>query len=66
MLGKLLGGYIGHRVGERHGNGLKGSLLGLGAGHFASRGLGPLALVVGGGWAAKKFMNRLKARRTTV
>ena len=65
MLGKLLGGYIGHRVGERQGNGLKGSLLGLGAGHLASRGLGPLALVVGGGWAAKKFMNR-RRRRTAV
>ena len=63
MLGKLLGGYVGHRVGERHGNGLKGTLLGLGAGHIARRGLGPLGLVLAGGWAARKYMNRRRSAR---
>ena len=61
MLGKLFGGYVGHRVGERYGNGLKGSLLGLGTGHIAARGLGPLGLVLAGGWAARKLMKRRRS-----
>jgi len=63
MLGKILGGYVGHRVGERYGNnGLKGALLGAGAGAIARRGAGPLALVVGGAWVAKKVMERRRGR----
>ena len=64
MLGKILGGYVGHRMGERAGNGLKGTLLGVGAGAIARRGLGPLGLVLAGGWAAKKLMDRRRADRT--
>lgn len=64
MFGKILGGYVGHRVGERAGNGLKGTLLGVGAGAVARRGLGPLGLVLAGGWAAKKLLNRRNAARS--
>jgi hypothetical protein len=64
MIGKLLGGWLGHRVGERYGNnGLKGALLGAGVGMVARRGLGPLGLVLGGGYVAKKVMDRRRARR---
>lgn len=63
MLGKLLGGYIGRRAGQRAGGGgLKGALLGAGVGAVARRGLGPLGLVLAGGWAAKKVMDRRRSR----
>ena len=65
MLGKLLGGYIGHRVGERHGNGVRGTLLGMGIGAVARRGLGPLGLVLAGGYVAKKVMDRRRDARGT-
>ncbi|TFI59700.1 hypothetical protein E2493_03570 [Sphingomonas parva] len=66
MLGKLLGGYIGHRIGERYANnGLKGTLVGAGAAAVARRGVGPLALLVGGAWVAKKVLNRRSGRTTT-
>ena len=65
MFGKILGGYVGHRMGERAGNGLKGALLGAGAGAIARRGLGPLGLVLAGGWAAKKLMERRRSSRGT-
>ena len=66
MLGKIFGGYVGHRIGERYANnGLKGTLLGLGASAVARRGVGPLALLVGGAWVAKKVLNRRSGRDTT-
>lgn len=70
MIGKLLGGYLGHRMGERYGNnGLKGAMIGAGAGAIARRGAGPLALMVGGAWVAKKLLARRRgpamARRTS-
>jgi hypothetical protein len=59
MLGKILGGYVGKRVGERYGNnGLKGALLGAGAGAIARRGAGPLALLLAGGYVARKVLGR--------
>ena len=59
MLGKLLGGYVGHRMGERYGNnGLKGTLIGMGAGAIARRGAGPLALLLAGGYVARKVLDR--------
>ena len=65
MLGKILGGYVGQRVGERYGNdGLKGALLGVGAGAIARRGAGPLALLIGGAWVAKKVLGGRTARTT--
>ena len=66
MLGKLFGGYIGHRMGERYGNnGLKGALLGAGAGHVARRGAKPLMLLMAGGWVARKLIGRRGTRTTT-
>jgi hypothetical protein len=59
MLGKIFGGYVGHRIGERYGNnGLRGALLGAGAGAIARRGAGPLALLLAGGYVARKVLGR--------
>jgi uncharacterized membrane protein YebE (DUF533 family) len=66
MLGKILGGYVGHRMATRNGNnggGLKGALLGAGIGMVARRGLGPLGLLLGGGYVAKKVLDRRRTRR---
>jgi hypothetical protein len=63
MIGKLVGGYLGHRIGERYGNdGLKGALIGAGTGALVRRSAGPLALLVGGAWVAKKVLGRRRAR----
>ena len=62
MLGKLAGAYVGRRLAGRH-SGAKGALLGYGAAALARRGLGPLALALGAGWAAKKMWSRRDARR---
>ena len=63
MLGKIFGGYVGKRVAERYGNnGFTGALVGAGAGAIARRGAGPLALLVGGAWVAKKVIDRRKGR----
>jgi hypothetical protein len=63
MLGKLLGGYVGHRIGERYAqNGLSGALIGAGATAIARRGAGPLALLIGGAWVAKKVLSRRRGR----
>ena len=44
-------------------SGAKGALLGLGLAAIARRGLGPLGLALGAGWAAKKFYERRQAKR---
>lgn len=62
MLGKLAGAIIGERVAGRN-NGLKGALMGAGVATIARRGLGPLALALGAGWAAKKMWNKRHQRR---
>jgi hypothetical protein len=63
MIGKIVGGFIGHRIGERYGNnGLKGTIIGAGAGAVARRGFFPLALVAGGAWVAKKLLDRRHSR----
>jgi uncharacterized protein (DUF697 family) len=66
MLGKLLGGYIGNRVGERHGNGLRGTLIGAGAVAVARRLSPPVAIALGGAYVARKLWNRRQARRSVV
>ena len=66
MLGKLLGGYVGQRMGNRYGregSGLRGALIGTGVAMVARRGLGPLGLLIGGGYVAKKVLDRRRARR---
>ena len=61
MLGKLAGAFIGNRVAGRQ-SGAKGALLGLGIAAIARRGLGPLGLALGAGWAAKKLYDRRQGR----
>jgi uncharacterized membrane protein YebE (DUF533 family) len=67
MIGKILGGYVGQRMGNRYGNtsggGLRGALVGTGIAMVARRGLGPLGLLIGGGYLAKKVLDKRRARR---
>ena len=67
MIGKILGGYVGQRVGNRYnregGSGLRGALIGTGIAMVARRGLGPLGLLIGGGYVAKKVLDRRRTRR---
>ena len=62
MLGKLAGAFLGEKIAGRN-NGLRGALMGAGVAAVARRGLGPLALVFGAGWAAKKMMEKRQNRR---
>ena len=62
MLGKLAGAFIGEKIAGRN-SGLRGALVGAGVAAVARRGLGPLALVLGAGWAAKKMMDKRQDRR---
>ena len=61
MLGKLAGAFIGEKIAGRN-QGLRGALMGAGIAAVAKRGLGPLALAIGTGWAAKKMWDRRQAR----
>lgn len=65
MLGKLAGAFIGSKVAGRQ-SGAKGALLGLGISALARRGLGPLGLALGAGWAAKKYLERRQSRQAPV
>ena len=62
MFGKILGAVIGKKVAGRH-QGAKGALIGAAIPMIARRGLGPLGLALGAGWAAKKIYDRRQARR---
>jgi hypothetical protein len=62
MLGKIAGAFIGNKVAGRQ-SGAKGALLGLGIAAIARRGLGPLGLALGAGWAAKKLYDKRQAGR---
>ena len=63
MLGKIAGAFIGSKVAGRQ-SGAKGALLGLGLSALARRGLGPLGLALGAGWAAKKLYEKRQASRS--
>ena len=63
MLGKLAGAYVGEKMAGRN-RGLRGALMGAGVAALARRGLGPLALVLGAGWAAKKMWDKRQERRS--
>jgi hypothetical protein len=65
MFGKIAGAFIGSRVAGRH-SGAKGALLGVGLAALARRGLGPLGLALGAGWAAKKLYEKRQAGRAPV
>ena len=62
MLGKLAGAYLGEKMAGRN-RGLRGALMGAGLAAVARRGLGPLALALGAGWAAKKMWDKRQERR---
>ena len=63
MLGKIIGALVGREIDRRDGRGgLKGAALGaLSVG--AMRRLGPLGLILGGGYVAKKAYDRRKNER---
>jgi len=63
MLGKLAGAFIGEKVAGRN-RGVRGALIGAGVAAIARRGLGPLALALGAGWAAKKVWDKRQDRRS--
>ena len=65
MFGKIAGALIGNRIAGRH-SGAKGALMGLGVAALARRGLGPLGLALGAGWAAKKLYDKRQAGRSPV
>lgn len=62
MIGKILGALAGRRLAGRH-SGAKGALIGAAVPMIARRGLGPLGLALGAGWAAKKLYDRRQTRR---
>lgn len=65
MLGKILGAMAGRRLAGRN-SGATGALIGAAIPMIARRGLGPLGLALGAGWAAKKLYDRSQARRAPV
>ena len=62
MLAKILGALAGERLAGRN-NKAAGALIGAALPAIARRGLGPLGLALGAGWAAKKVYDRRQARR---
>jgi hypothetical protein len=70
MIGKILGGIVGQKMATRagannNGSGLRGALIGTGIAMVARRGLGPLGLLLGGSYVAKKVLDRRRATRRT-
>lgn len=63
MIGKILGGLIGRKLDRRDGQGgIKGALMGVATASIIRR-VGPLGLLAGGAWIAKKAFDRHKAER---
>lgn len=62
MIGKIIGALVGREIDRRDGQGgLKGAALGaIAAGGL--RRMGPLGLVIGAGYVAKKALDRRKGR----
>ena len=61
MLGRILGAVVGQKLASRN-NRASGALLGAAIPFIARRGLGPLGLALGAGWAAKKLYDRNRVR----
>ena len=61
MLGRILGAVVGQKLASRNNRG-SGALIGMALPLIARRGLGPLGLALGAGWAAKKLYDRNRAR----
>ncbi len=62
MIGKIVGAVVGKKIAGRHGDGVKGALIGAAAPLVVRRLFGPLGLLLAGGYAAKKIYD--KQRRT--
>ncbi len=58
MLGKIAGAFIGQKIADRYNSGGRGMIIGAVAPVLARRAFGPLGLVVGGAWVAKKLWDR--------
>lgn len=66
MIGKVIGALVGRELDRRDGsNGIKGMVIGAVAAG-ALRRLGPLGIVLGGGYVAKKALDRRRAARDKV
>ncbi len=61
MIRSLIGAAIGRRVAGRYSGG-KGMLIGAAAPWIARRAFGPVGLLVGGGYLAKKIYDRRRGR----
>ncbi len=62
MIGKIIGAAVGKRVADRYNSGARGMIIGALAPVVARRAFGPLGLVLGGGYLAKKLYDRRKRR----
>jgi uncharacterized membrane protein YebE (DUF533 family) len=62
MIGRVIGALVGREMDRRDGSGgTKGAILGMAAAG-ALRRMGPLGLILGGGYVAKKAYDRHKQR----
>jgi hypothetical protein len=62
MFGRIMGAVVGEKLAGRNSKGT-GALIGAAIPFIARRGLGPLGLALGAGWAAKKLYDRNRDRR---
>ncbi len=63
MIGRIIGALVGREIDRRDGSGgAKGAMIGMVAAG-ALRRLGPLGLILGGGYVAKKAYDRRKGGR---
>jgi hypothetical protein len=63
MIGKVIGAMVGREIDRRDGRGgMKGALLGAAAAG-ALRRLGPIGLLAGGAYVAKKVLDRRREER---
>ena len=64
MIGKIVGALVGREIDRRDGDsGTKGAVIGAMAAGGLRR-LGPLGLLLGGAYVAKKALDRRRARRS--
>ena len=63
MIGKIMGALVGREIDRRDGQGgMKGALIGAAAAGGLRR-LGPLGILLGGGYVVKKALDRRKQKR---
>ena len=62
MIGKIVGAIAGKKIAERYGDGAKGAVIGALLPAVAKRAFGPLGLLIGGGYLAKKYYDSRKHR----